>query len=64
MIWVRFLMSMQPELLAVARELYVLCQGDPQMAKAQLRRIRDHGVLLEQAELELDRRRAAMREKA
>lgn len=54
--WPRFLVSMYPLAKALIEDLYRWHKGDVVAAKAALRRIREHGLRLDEAEAELDKR--------
>lgn len=56
-----FLLRLQPELTALARDLHRWYRGDPDKAKAALRRIPSWGTLLDAAESDVDARMAILR---
>lgn len=59
--WVRFFAAVLPALTDLARELFKRHRGDADLARDELRTIRDHGARLEAAESELDARLEAVR---
>lgn len=58
--WLKFFAALQPELKALAKSLYRAFDGDVDKARDSLRRIRDHGERLFTAEVEFERRLAAL----
>ena len=61
----QFIARLLPDLIALARQLYTVCHGDVDAARAMIPipRIRDHGADLDAGRAEIDRRvREAERE--
>lgn len=61
--WTRFLIQMWPVVKELLHELYRWHKGDVEAATQALRRIKDHGLRLDEAELAVDARIAAVRDK-
>jgi predicted RecB family endonuclease len=58
---VNFIRVLMPDLVAVARALYKVFDGDVDRARKVLEIVRDHGARLDRERLELDRELAEMR---
>lgn len=61
--WARYLITMMPAATELLRDLHRLTGGDVALSKQAIRRIRDHGYRLDQAEAEVDARIQAVRDR-
>lgn len=61
--WPLFLIQMWPVAKELLRELHRWTQGDVEKATAALRRIKDHGLRLDEAEAAVDARIEAVRKR-